>query len=262
MDVFIDDLFLYMPKYKFTVICGDVNARIGSGSGETIIFQDMITMCDLTLVPYGSTYHTAQSESILDIVASNMNELLTDHGQTSASGFSNHDLIYAVFNLETPAPKKRFVKFRDFNKVNVDALRMDVDSIQWEEFFHANDVDLKLNVLNSLIVDLLDKHAPVKMFVAKHYKAPWMSREVRLEIKNREKARKKFGKSKAPEDFEKYRVLRNRVKQLSEMLRLHTFIVYLILISQHHVCGLPSRVWEFVVPPKLKLRLTLLLQMY
>ena len=37
LDIFLEDLCNFIPLYQYLIICGDINARFGSGSDETRI---------------------------------------------------------------------------------------------------------------------------------------------------------------------------------------------------------------------------------
>ena len=93
LDVFADDLEKFMISYKYTVVCGDINARLGSGADETTIIENILYNHNLTILPLEATYHTSHCDTKLDIIASNCNDLIVDFGQRPAPGFSSNDLI-------------------------------------------------------------------------------------------------------------------------------------------------------------------------
>ena len=159
LDVFQEELYRYMSDYKYVFLCGDLNARFGSGSDETKIITDMLSMSNLHRVHYGPTYHTATCHSNLDVISSNCPELLIDYGQKPATGFSVHDLIYAVYDLSVPHNRKQSVSFRNFKNVVVENLLADIESSNWEEVYQAGDIDIKLKHFNDIIMKLMDKHA-------------------------------------------------------------------------------------------------------
>jgi len=193
-------------------MCGDLNARFGSGSREEALVSDAIDSCNLNCLPFDATYHTRDCDSTLDVIASNCNELVADFGQMPAPGFSYHDL-YAVFNLKRPPPGKKSITYRDFKSLNVDSLLNDAEKLEWRDVLQSTSADKKVSVFNRLLLGLFDKHAPIRTACVKHYRVPWMNYFIKRMLAARDRARKKHLRTKDPADYEFFKVLRNKVKQ-------------------------------------------------
>ncbi|KAK3930020.1 RNA-directed DNA polymerase from mobile element jockey [Frankliniella fusca] len=213
LDAFQDDIQKYSVNYKYVFVCGDLNARFNSGSEETKIICDVLGFCNLHCVPFGPTFHIPGCYSTLDIISSNCPNLLIVFGQKLASGFSAHDLLYAVYNLLVPPVRKQRITCRNFKHIVVDDLFNDLEKAPWEEIFNCNNIDSKLEKFNGIITDVMDKHAPLKTFTAKQPSQPWMTKCIRKLIKKRNKLRIKFLKTKSAPDHEKFKDIRNKVKQ-------------------------------------------------
>jgi hypothetical protein len=52
--------------------------------------------------------------------------------------------------------------FRDFKYIDIEALLNDVSNLNWSDFFAANDVNVKLQMFNSFIVTLFERHVRLK----------------------------------------------------------------------------------------------------
>lgn len=213
MEDFLNDVQCHLPNYKYSIVCGDVNARFGSGSSETKNIEEIFQSCNLTFLPFGPTYHTSQCQSFLDIIASNCNDLVIDFNQIEAPGFSAHDLLWAVFNISTPKFVKKTVTYRNYKQLNIDSLLDDANMMPWENIFSLSNINEKVSLFNSLLIELFDKHAPLKTVKLKEYDEPWMTKELKKERKKRDKLWKKFKISGSPEVFENYRQFRNKLKQ-------------------------------------------------
>lgn len=213
MEEFVNDVQCHLPNYKFAIVCGDINARFGSGSSETQNIEDIFQECNLNFLPFGPTYHTSQCHTTLDVIASNCNELVLDFGQKSAPGFSAHDLLYSVFNISTPRFVKKTVTFRNYKQLNVDLLLDDANKLPWENVYTQNNVNEKVQLFNTFLIELLDKHAPLTTVKLKEYDAPWMTKELKKERKKRDKLWTKYRLSGSPEDLENHRQCRNKLKQ-------------------------------------------------
>ena len=164
MDIFQDDICNYITQYKYTFICGDLNARFGTDDDEyeAKIVSDILTSCNLTPIPYEATYHTGHSHSILDIIASNCSDLVLDYGQTTAPGFSAHDLIYAVFNLNVPRFQRRTVTYRDYKSLEEPVLIEYANTLPWDEMYLTHDINNKLCLFNKLMLQVFERCIPIK----------------------------------------------------------------------------------------------------
>lgn len=213
MDLFLNDMYNFIPNYKYNIVCGDVNARFGSKSSETQTILETFELCNLTFLPFGNTYRTALCETALDVIACNCMDLLLECGQTPAPGFSAHDLLYAIFDLSTPTFKSKSITFRDYKNIDEEKLLNDAGEIPWHNVYKKDDIDSKVLLFNKYLSELMDKHAPNKTVKTKRNFTPWMTKGIRKLIRKRDKLRKKHLLTKSAEDFEKFRVMRNKVKQ-------------------------------------------------
>jgi hypothetical protein len=223
LDNFLNELYLHLPKYKYSFICGDFNARFGSGSFETAIIEEMFELCSHTIIPFGSTYHINECHSALDLIASNMDDLLIEYGKTAAPCFSHHDLLYAVFKLNVPCHKAKVITYRDYKHLNLEHLMEDVSNTSWKEVHGCDNIDDKVNRFNDILLNVLNIHAPIKQVKAKHYSAPWFNNDIRASLKARNKARKRYIKSSSPIDFAVYREVRNKTKQMIKNAKIKFF---------------------------------------
>ncbi|KAJ1522488.1 hypothetical protein ONE63_001678 [Megalurothrips usitatus] len=122
LEYYLDDLYKLLPSYKYSVICGDLNARFGSGSYETKLVCELLDRCDHASVPFDATYKLNNCKSILDVIASNSNDHVIEYGQCVAPGFSAHYMLHCVLDLRVKAVKSKIIKFKDFKRINKVAL--------------------------------------------------------------------------------------------------------------------------------------------
>ena len=107
VNFFLEDFYTFSPNYKYSFLCGDLNAGFGRGGEDAQVVPELLNLCNLQNVPFQATYHTVNCDSVLDVICSNCSELLLKYGQTFAPGFSAHDLIFAVFDLSVPRYSKQ-----------------------------------------------------------------------------------------------------------------------------------------------------------
>ena len=223
MDNVEKELFKYMSEYKYTVICGDLNARFGSGSAETKILENMLQVCNLEPLPLKATYHTKDCDSILDVIATNCNNIVLSYGQQPAPGFSNHDLIYCVMDLQKPKHQQQYVTYRDMKIFALDEFVEEVGRVDWNTLYNVHEIDEKLGIFNNTFMQIIDKHAPLKRVKVKKNGGPWMDSEIYELMDRRDAARKKWLRTKNCDDKESFRIIRNKTKQSIRNAKLKHF---------------------------------------
>jgi len=214
LDIFLEDFYNFLPLYSHYVITGDINARFGSGAAETNCIHSLLNTCNVECLPFGATYHTDTCDSELDIIASNCNDTVVDFDKTPAPGFSCHDLLFACFNLATPTVKPKKIVYRDYKKINFEALDHEFSEVDWNEVYRLKNIDEKVDRFNKTILHIFDKHAPLKSFTPKKQGSPWINDEILTLMNKRDKAKKLAAKSRLAEHREVFRKLRNKCKQV------------------------------------------------
>jgi len=213
LETYLDALYEFLPHYKYSIICGDFNARFGSGSYETKLISELFDLCDHTPIPFEATYKLDSCRSILDVIASNCNEQVVEYGQCVAPGFSAHDMIYSVYDFHVPVVKKKVITFRDFRNIDRDALINEAKSIPWDQVYDCENCDDKVQLFNDFLLQLFEKHVPIRNVSVKNDEPPWMSGDLRVMIEERDKARVKSLKTNDPEDCKLHKNLKNKTKQ-------------------------------------------------
>ncbi|KAK3920349.1 LINE-1 reverse transcriptase-like protein [Frankliniella fusca] len=176
---FIDDFYKFSPGYKYSFLVGDLNAGFGRGGDDALVVPEMLNLCNLQAVPHQATYHTSTCNSILDVISSNCPEQLLTYGQTPAAGFSAHDCIFAIFDLSVPSHVKQKITFRNFKRICVESLLVDVEQAPWSQVYKESSIDNKVNEFNMILEGLMDRHAPEQNKIMKENYAPWMSKDSR-----------------------------------------------------------------------------------
>jgi hypothetical protein len=92
--------------------------------------------------------------------------------------------------------------------------------MNWEPIIRSFNIDEKINLLNANILHLFNKHAPLRTVRVTHPPAPWLTTEIRDIMRERDMARRRFCRSKRASDYDAFRRLRNRAKQLVRNAKL------------------------------------------
>ncbi|KAL0869894.1 hypothetical protein ABMA27_006094 [Loxostege sticticalis] len=228
------------PLYSHTILMGDFNTCLIKKDSRSLRLRSLIDSCNLNILPLNPTHFFPNcAPSLLDlIVVSSLNHI-AKYGQCHADAFSFHDLIYLSYKIRPPRPKRKYLLQRNFSGMNIDALKLDANSTDWSVIEAAEDVDEKVRLFNTLLIQLFDKHAPVRPVKLKHAPAPWLTEELKSLRNKKNAVKNKFKLDPSDKNREKYKILRNRCNTMCrDAQRRH--------IHESVKNGDPAKVWKFL----------------
>ena len=127
-------------------------------------------------------------------------------------GISDHSLIHAIRKLNY-APKigaRNLIEYRNFKYFNAESFLNDLYILPWTEIDNKENVDKMWECWKSLFVQVLDKHAPLKTKrVRKRGTVPWINKDVRTKLFERDFLKRKAIKTNEQSDWNKYKSSRN-----------------------------------------------------
>ncbi|KAM3960693.1 uncharacterized protein ACR2FA_005286 [Aphomia sociella] len=127
----------------------------------------------------------------------------------------------------------------NYKGINLEQLRIDASKIDWTPILNCADVDGKVEILNKLLTELYDIHAPLKEVRVKHLPAPWLNRDIRNMMLKRDKAKRRFKNFPTDINMQTYKKLRNRCSRMCrDSKRRH---IHDSLSSQS-----PDQMWKFL----------------
>ncbi|KAE8741295.1 hypothetical protein FOCC_FOCC013183, partial [Frankliniella occidentalis] len=218
MKEFSDALYDLILDYKYIIVAGDVNAHFLStrptdiNDGKSV--YKMLDLCNLSLIDFGNTYHIEGCDSWLDMISTNSPNRVVHYEKFPCCGLSNHDLLLAVFSLQTPRYEPQSFTFRNFKNCDMNKLRDDALNAPWDDLFKLECINAKVARFNQILLELYDKHAPfTTVKPRKENGPPWSSNDIRSLLKQRDDAYCVYRKSKSDLHRAQYKNLRNRAKQ-------------------------------------------------
>lgn len=155
---------------------------------------------------------TDTSKSILDVILASDTNLVQKKRAMECS-ISDHDLVYVVLRLKNIRRRPVYITVRSFKHYHPNAFCKDISQAPWsivDVFDHAEE---KLYVFNSLFIDILEDHAPVKTFKLRGNKPNLcITDDIRTIMKTRDYWGKEARKTGDPIVWRTYRELRQVVK--------------------------------------------------
>ena len=124
---------------------------------------------------------------------------------------SDHKLILGVRYANIIKSSTRYVKKRSYKNFDESKFLEEVRNISWWDLYLETDVNEAVYLFTNKINRILDQMAPVKKFQTTRKYCPWLTKEIRDLIKQRNEAQKEMSENKTAENIEKYKNLRNKV---------------------------------------------------
>ena len=206
--LFFDQFGEYLDSLQLKggspIICGDFNFHVEDKLDA--VAQKFVTLCKSR----GFTQHIDKPTHIaggtLDLVLTRNN--ITDNLpitkleiETATGTTSDHFLVSFEIPVsdEAPTEKSEIKEFRELSKMDVDSFKSDILSsgLNSPELFTS--VDSTVELYNSTLTALLDKHAPVVTRKFKKNDTPWWNTKCQDARTKRRKHQRAHTKYKTPE---------------------------------------------------------------
>ena len=132
-------------------------------------------------------------------------------------------MVYAIKLGRSPQGHK--IKLtRAFKNCDVDALLEDLQSASWET--SSRDIDDKWNHWKSVLLNILDRHAPLVRCRVRSESLPWINADIRKLMRKRNQIRSRASRIGSDELWNSYRNVRNKVTVALKQAK-HAFFVSL-----------------------------------
>ncbi|VEN49609.1 unnamed protein product [Callosobruchus maculatus] len=153
-----------------------------------------------------------RKNSLLDIIVTSNTDLV--HSEVihiDMHNISDHQLTMCELSLQHQRQPYEIKTFRDFRSFNLDAFQADLQTFDWRYLYAVGNVDDKVNILNSNLLQLFDIHAPLITRKISKPKAEWYTECIRKMVKERNARLTKYKRTKRESDWVAYTEMRNLV---------------------------------------------------
>ena len=190
---------------KDILVVGDLNCNLLKTTQEAKALRDICCSLNIVQLIDKPTRVTLQSSSLIDVIMTSSESLIVKSGVVEVN-ISDHF-------LKKPKLKPTYINARSFKDYDRNQFVMDLVQIPWHENFSIDDVNEELSSFNGHFLSILEKHAPDKSMKIRYRRCPFLSREIKELMKNRDKLHKLARRTKMKTDWENYRVCRQAVKK-------------------------------------------------
>jgi hypothetical protein len=209
-----------------------ISLAVNTGIGDIIITGDfnfnylnlptarhIHSLCrqfGLTQIITEPTHITENSQSLIDLFLVSNKESVIKAG--AADPFLDqtvryHCPIYSIFKFVKPKKLNFKRKIWKYNHGDYDLLRRKVNNINWHDIINDDIDNYALNFSNT-IIELTSKCVPNKTVTIKPDEPPWITNEIKKNIRARKRAYRKAKSSNHPNHWHKFKKLRNKTISL------------------------------------------------
>ena len=178
-----------------------VNNQSDSGANKFKALLNQYNLSQHVTIPT----HTAGNT--LDLVITR-SDLLVTGLKSDQSVDSDHFALIFNLSFQSPGAVKRTITYRNWKSVDIPVLRSDIAKAF--DGFTTQDPESAVESYNSVLKDIVDKHAPEKSrVIVVRADAPWYTSELVKEKRLRRKLERKYNKTKLAVDKERLDNQRN-----------------------------------------------------
>jgi len=192
--------------YNNIVLAGDFNSNV---LAENNLVEHMRAIGLAVVNQTTPTHFSSTVNTLLDLFfVSDSNKILL-YDQLSANQYSKHDLIFLTYDFQLASLTSE-VTFRDFKNINLPALRTQSSQIAWQSIYSMESVDEQVKFLEENIANLFEMFVPLKVRKCTNNPIDWLPSEVKILMRSRNHAYKRWKRYKTSECYLSYKNLRKR----------------------------------------------------
>ena len=194
-------------KRKEIIFIGDFNmnklsSKHSTPSSELSDFCDKFCLSNVIDKP---TRVTDTTTSLIDVILVSHVDRMSTSGNLHL-GVSDHDLIYVIRKQRLPKPKAKAVEFRTTKNLDVNSFVKDLEEIPWDSAYAYDNIDDIWHHWVTLFNQILDKHVPLVQRKIANRQIPWITAQIRKEIRKRNQLHKKFRRNTTNMNWIKYKL--------------------------------------------------------
>ncbi|KAF9815861.1 hypothetical protein SFRURICE_009759 [Spodoptera frugiperda] len=196
VDTFLDSLTVSinsMPFCDYTVLLGDFNINCVGASPRDCKFNKLrtfLTHFNLNQLVTSPTHFSTNNSSLIDLVCTDAR--VADVKVYPMEALGAHAFITSTLRIKREKVLPRVITYRGLKNINLENFKDALDTIDWRGVVSSDDVDCMVYCLTNELLCLFDTFAPRKTVRIKDRSYPWITDNIKLMMKLRDKAYKEF----------------------------------------------------------------------
>ncbi|XP_024892122.1 uncharacterized protein LOC112467653 [Temnothorax curvispinosus] len=215
--------------YKNIIIGGDLNCNLLTNSFEANFLRDLMSGLSMSIIQSDATYHTATSDSWLDVLAVDDCEKVLRFYKSECPFIAGHDLIELSLSLGTKLVAERTMLRRCYRAIDADefldhlqsliespevlacvSAASDCGNVRCDQS-SASLVDRFCSVLSETVLNTLDVVAPERVFIINKPPVRWLTSDLKSRIRIRNQVYKRAKRSNSILGYFLYRQFCNQL---------------------------------------------------
>ena len=144
-------------------VTGDINLDLFCPTKPRVRkYLDILDSLNLTQHVTKATRTTLHSETLIDHIITNMPQRVTHTDVIPCPHISDYDAPYICLNVRVTRFMPRYKYIRDERNLDLDAFKQEFEQLPLSLVYSTNDPEMQLDLLNTLIRECIDRHAPLR----------------------------------------------------------------------------------------------------
>lgn len=224
LDNFFSEYHRHLTQYDNRIVLGDFNLNFVHINDKHV--KEALTAFDdvnLSRLPIQNTHRASTSITTIDAIFVTPSINRNNFGKF-VNNLSHHETLYLIINAQRSNSLEEMKFIREFEKVNKNELTGQAFQIDWHMCNENWSIDDKVELFTKMLLEFYDEYLPLKEIKSSKIFKPKLSSEINELIAHREKLRKLAYKATNLGLFEKYKEVKNRVKQ--QIVTYHKKIIF------------------------------------
>ena len=167
------------------IILGDLNCDVLGNCPDGRALEDFCSTFNLTQLVKAPTRVSETSKTIID-VALTTNENNINSCDVIQCEISDHNLVCLRLKLKAPRPRPSYVTTRSYKHYDVNNFLRDLNSVPFHMIDFFDDFEDRVHAFDSLFLDVLNDHAPIKQVKIKSKPNPYVTSGIKQLMRTRD----------------------------------------------------------------------------
>lgn len=192
------------------IICtGDFNIDLLSDTAASRHLNNLLESFGLTQYVTQPTRISKTSATLLDLVICTDSINVCDCDVLHDEIKSDHSLVKTNILIDSKTEIVNKIRYRNFKKIDKMLFETELRRLPFENILLTNNIDSKVSILTTLILQIFDTFAPIHSVVLNKQSKPWITDNIKLLFKLRDNALRRFKRTKREAHWDYYKLLRN-----------------------------------------------------
>ena len=167
------------------IILGDLNCNNLDDTVDSRTLKELCASFNLTQLVKEPTRITEAKCFLIDVIMIT-DPSLAESCSVITSSISDHNLVEVTLKISRPKVKTKYVTTRSYFGYVPDSFCEDLSLVLWHMVYFFDNIDSQVETFDSLFLDVLDQHLPIKHIKIKSRSNPFVTPEIKHLIKTRD----------------------------------------------------------------------------